>query len=128
MIGAFTVQLAPALDLGTDRCEVAICEFSCPPPSVGNIKPHVVEGDKNALIYCDLITPQFVSQLKVRCLRTFIHPTAFCNRVFENLYYISAEKRTFRDYYTRIRHCWEPYRLQDQQDTCEGRFTFPMRS
>ena len=60
-IGAFTVHLAHEIDLGTDRWEVAICEFLCPPPSVGNIKPHVVVGDTKALIYCDLITAQFVS-------------------------------------------------------------------
>ena len=74
-----------------------ICEFSYPTPSVGNIKTHVVVGDINDLIYYDLIIPQFVSQLKVRCLRTFIHPTVFCNQVFENMYYISVEKRKFRD-------------------------------
>ena len=67
-----------------------------PPPSVGSIQPHVVVGDAVALIYCDLITPQFVSQLNVCYLNTFIHPTTFCNQVFENLYCISVEKRTFR--------------------------------
>jgi len=59
------------------------------------------------LIYCDLIVPQFVGHSKVRCLRTFIlpttfcnevvQPTAFCNEVFENLYYVPVEKRAFRD-------------------------------
>ena len=55
-IDAFTVQLAHEINLGTDRWEVAIYEFSCPPPSFGNIKPHVVVGDTNALIYCDLLS------------------------------------------------------------------------
>ena len=96
-IASFIVQLAHEIDLRTDRWEVAICEFSCPPPCVGNIKLHVVLGDTNALIYCDLITPRFVNQLNVRCLRTFIHTTASCNQVFENLYYIWVEKQKFRD-------------------------------
>ena len=61
-IDAFTVQLAHEINLGTDRWEVATCEFSCPPPSVDNIEPHVVVGDTNALIYCYLITAQFVGQ------------------------------------------------------------------
>ena len=67
-----------------------------PPPNLGTIKTHVPMGDTNALIY-DLTSQQFVRTLKVRCLRTFIHPTAFCNQVFENLYYLSLEKRTFRN-------------------------------
>ena len=96
-IGAFTVQLAHELDLITVKWEVAICEFSCSPPSVGTVKSHVFVGYTNASFYCDLISPKLVNHLKVRCLRTFSHPTAFCNLVFENLYYISVEKRTFRE-------------------------------
>ena len=72
MIATFAVKLAHETDLGTDRWEMAIYEFSCPTPSVDNIKPHVVVGDTNALIYCDFITAQFVSLLKVWILRTFI--------------------------------------------------------
>ena len=37
-ISAFTVQLARDIDLGTDSCEVAICEFSCLSPNIGNLK------------------------------------------------------------------------------------------
>jgi hypothetical protein len=103
---ALTVQLPHEIHLGTDSWEMALCEFSCPTPKVGTQKPYAVFYDKNALIYCDLIAPQFVSHFKVRCLRTFIpptafcnevvQPTAFCNEVFENLYYVLVEKRTFR--------------------------------
>ena len=70
-------------------------------------KTHAVFYDTNDLIYCDLIVPQFVGHSKVRCLRTFIlpttfcnevvQPTAFCNEVFENLYYVPVEKRAIRD-------------------------------
>ena len=101
------MQLAHKIDLAGASWEVALCEFSCPPPKVGSQKPHAVFYDTNALIYYDLIASQFVSHSKVRCLRTFIpptafcneavHPKAFCNEVFENLYYVPVEKRTFRD-------------------------------
>jgi len=97
-IGAFTVQLAHELDLGTNRWEVAICEFSCPPPKVDTIKSHVVVGDTHTLIYCDLITPQFVSHLKARCLRTFIHPTALCNQVFKTCITCPSKSK----YYERL--------------------------
>jgi hypothetical protein len=88
-ISAFTVQLAHEIDLAADSWEVALCEFSCPPPKVGTHKPHAVFYDTNALIYYDLIDLQFVCHSKVRCLRTFIlpmayeviHPTAFCNEI-----------------------------------------------
>ena len=89
---ARSAECVHEIDMSTGMWEVAICEFSCPPPTVGNIKPPMVVGDTNALIYCDLITSQFVSQLKVRCLRTFIHPAVFCNQIFENPYYIQVEK------------------------------------
>ena len=60
-ISAFTVQLAHEIDLDTDSWKMVLCEYSCPPPKVGTQKPHVVFYDTNALIYCDLIAPQFVS-------------------------------------------------------------------
>ena len=104
---AFTVQMAHEIDRSTNSWEMALCDFSCPPPKVSTQKPHAVFYDTNALIYCDLIAPQFVSHSKVRCLRKFIlpkafftkvvHPTAFYKEVFENLYYLPVEKRTLRD-------------------------------
>ena len=94
-ISAFTVQLAREIDLAGTAGRW--------PPKVDSQKPHAVFYDTNALIYCDLIAPQFVSHSKVPCLRTFIPPTAFCNevvqptafynKVFENLYYLPVEKR-----------------------------------
>jgi hypothetical protein len=58
----FIIQLEQRIDLGsTGNWEVGVCEFSCPPPlRSGNINPIGVIGETNALIYCDLITPQFV--------------------------------------------------------------------
>jgi hypothetical protein len=85
-IVAFSVQLVGEIDLCTYRYEVALGVFSCPPPNVGSLKPHEVFGDTNKMIYCNLITSQFVSHLKVRLLSTLVHPTAFCNHIFENMY------------------------------------------
>jgi hypothetical protein len=94
----FTIQLAHRIDLGTNTdWELGLCEFSCPPPATGTLKPVDVVGDTNALIYCDLITPQFVGKDYVRCLRTFIHPSRDCDHTFKTVYYVPVEKRTFQD-------------------------------
>ena len=53
-------------------------------------------GDNtNALVYCDLIAPQFIGTDMVRYLRTFnIVPADHGGEyLFENLYYIPVEKR-----------------------------------
>jgi hypothetical protein len=52
---SFTVQLALEIDLASDSWEVALCEFSFPPPKEDSQKPPAVLYDTNALIYCDLI-------------------------------------------------------------------------
>ena len=53
----------------------------------------------NALMYCDLITPQLIGTTKVRCLRSFrIVPTDYDSEyLFQNVYYVPLEKKTFRD-------------------------------
>ena len=99
-IAAFTV--AYEIDLCTDRWEVGLCEFSCPLPNVGTLRTNVIVGERNAMIYCNFISPQFVSEKKLRFLRMYIHPTAFCNHVFENVYYMPLERRMFRDIRIKI--------------------------
>ena len=95
-VAAFTFQLAHEIVLsGKDAWEVVLCEFSCP-PKTGTIAAYVVTGTTNAMVYCKQICPQFVGSKKVRCLRTFIHPSVYCNLVFENRYYLPLEQRTFR--------------------------------
>ena len=97
-LAEFTIQLAQRIDLGSiDNWEVGLCEFSCPPPKSGTLKPVEVVGETNALIYCDLITPQFVSDDYVRCLLTFIHPSKCCEHTFHNAYYVPVQKRSFYD-------------------------------
>ena len=53
----------------------------------------------NALTYFDLIAPQLIGTAKVRCLRSFrIVPIDYDSEcLFQNVYYVPVEKRTFRD-------------------------------
>ena len=74
-ISAFRVQPAHEIVLSRKVAwEVALCEFSCPPPKTDTIAAHVVIGTTKAKVYFNLICPQFVGSKKVRCLRTFINP------------------------------------------------------
>jgi len=96
-IAAFTAELARPVELGySDNWEVEVCEFSYPPNSVGTFKHTTVVGDTTGLIYCDLISPQYVGLALVRCMRTFIHPSLSGQHVFDNVYYLPGEKRTFK--------------------------------
>src|SRR5215475_8509855 len=98
-LAAFTIPLAQQIDLGSNAdWEVGITEFTYP-PILGGMYTHSVTviGDNNILIYCDLISPQFVSGNLVRCLRTFISPSADCQHIFKNIYYVPVEKRQFQD-------------------------------
>jgi len=99
----FTIQLAQPIDLGLQtigrwgNANLAILHLI---PT--QKQPYELAGETNALIYCDLITQQFVGSDYVRCLRTFIHPTKYCDHAFQNVYYIPVEKRTFYDISTLI--------------------------
>jgi len=97
-IAAFTIKLAQPIDLSpTENWEVGVCEISCPPPQVGNLRPLLVVGDTNVLIYCNLIAPQLVGDRNVRVLRTFIHPSAYCDHKFTQVYYAPVEQRNFQE-------------------------------
>jgi len=79
-IARFTTELAQPIELGSsDRWEVGVCEFTYPPNNVGVFKPTLLVGDTTGLIYCDLISPQYVGNVLVRCLRTFIFRTFMLN-------------------------------------------------
>jgi len=98
MLAEFTIQLAQPIDLkSTDNWEVGPCEFSCPSPYPHKIKAYELSGETNSLVYCDLITQQFVGSDYVRRLRTFIHPSKYCDYAFQNIYYVPVKKRTFKD-------------------------------
>jgi hypothetical protein len=97
-LSEFTIKLAQPIDLGsTDDWEVGLCGFSCPPPFPDKAQPYELVGQTNALVYCDLNTQLVVGNDYVRCLRTFIHPTKYCDHAFQNIYYVPVENRTFRD-------------------------------
>jgi hypothetical protein len=93
-IGAFTAELARPIDLSSDgNWEVGLCDFTCPSDTVGTIYNRTVVGDHIALIYCDVVSPQFVGGNLVRCLRTYIYPSLTCQYEFKNVYYMPVEKR-----------------------------------
>ena len=93
-IGAFTVELARPIDLDPDgNWEVGLCEFTCPPGKLGTVSDLNIVGDNNGLIYCDMISPQFVGSTLVRCLRTYIYPSLECLHNFENVHYLPVEKQ-----------------------------------
>jgi hypothetical protein len=74
----------------------------CRPTNINTFGAVNVISANNALIYCDLISPQFFGSQYVRVLRTFIMPTAYCNHSFENVYYMPVEKRRFHDIEIKI--------------------------
>jgi hypothetical protein len=61
----------------------------------------VISGDE-ALIYCNVISPQFFGSQYVRVLRTFIQPSKYCNHTFDNIYYLPVEKRLFQNIEVRL--------------------------
>jgi hypothetical protein len=68
------------------------------PLKTGSYQPSlVVIGAKNILIYCDLISPQFVGENLIRCLRTYIAPSTECQHIFDHIYYMPVQKRIFQD-------------------------------
>jgi hypothetical protein len=97
-IAAFTIKQAKTIELGpSEKWEVGLCEISYTPPNVGTIRPAIIVGDTNALVYCDLIAPQFIGTVMARYLRTFVMPTVYSVNTFKNVYYVPIETRTFRD-------------------------------
>jgi len=93
----FTVKLSRPIDLGTSpNWEVGVCEVSCssPPPASLNTVDVTPCAD-HAMIYCNIISPQFVADSSVRCMRTF--PTTSCRHYeFRNVQYVPVEQRQFQ--------------------------------
>jgi len=66
--GNFTAKLGQSIHLGsTSNWDVDVCGVSC------SSSPHMGEDD-TAVIYCNLISPQFVGDRTVRSMRTFLFP------------------------------------------------------
>ena len=100
----FIVELAQTIDLGNnDRLEVGLSEYACHPPKPGTHQAFAVIGQSRALIYCNLITPQFVGGHLVRCLRTISIPSQYCDHKFTNIHYLPVEKRFVRHVHIQIK-------------------------
>jgi len=86
----FMVKLAQPIDLDmTSKWEVGVCEISC------SSSP---EGASAVLLYCNLITPQFLGDSTVRFIRTFLlYSNAICQHEFRNMQYVPVEQRRFQD-------------------------------
>jgi hypothetical protein len=93
-IAALTIQLAQPIILDPSEIwEVGLCEISSP-----STMP--VGDNTNALVYCDLISPQFIGTDMVRFLRAFntTWPVDYDTEyLYDNVYYVPVEKRMFRD-------------------------------
>jgi len=90
----FTVKLSRPIDLGTSpNWEVGDCEesSSTPPPASLNTVDVTPFAD-HAMIYFNLISPQFFGDRTVSCMRTF--PTTSCRHyVFRNVQFVPLEQR-----------------------------------
>jgi len=58
----------------------------------GTLKSVKFVGDTTALMYCDVISPQYVGKSLVRCLRTFIYPTLYGEHVYDHIYNFASRK------------------------------------
>ena len=98
-LAAFTVKLAQPIDLGTnENWEVGLCEITCPPPTAGTLKPVLIVGDTNVIVYCNLISQQFVGENAVRCLRSFIFLSALCQHVFKEVFIYLWNSGSFKTF------------------------------
>jgi len=87
----FTVKLAQPVELGSpSNWEVGLCEISCSSTPEETLD----------LIYCNLISPQFVGDSTVRNMRTYVFPSSSsssCQHDFQNVYSTSVEQRRFQN-------------------------------
>jgi hypothetical protein len=97
-IAALRVHLPQLIEFGMDeKWEVSVSEITWSPRNVGTFKPSVIVCDVISMMYCDLITPQFVGVALARVIRIFTPPTMDGKYYFDNVYYVPVEKRTFQD-------------------------------
>ena len=51
-----------------------------------------------ALIYCNLVSPQFVGDSTIRSMRKYVFPSSsLCQHEFQTVYYVLVEQRRFQD-------------------------------
>ena len=93
----FTVKLSRPNDLETSpNWEVGVSEVSCsssPPASLKTVD--VTPCADHAMIYCNIILPQFLADSTVRCMLTF-PTTAGRHYELRNVQYVPVEQRQFQ--------------------------------
>ena len=102
---AFIIHLQQPINLGTSSdWEVGLCENTYKPPRLELISGALIDiiRETNALIYCDLIVPQFVCKNYVRLQRIIIYQSKLGEHHFQNIYYLPVEKREFQDIHIEI--------------------------
>ena len=91
-IAAFTIQLAQPIILDPSEIwEVGLYELSFS-------ERQLLEDNRDALVYCDLIAPQLIGTTMVRFFRTFniIMPEEYgLGYQFEDVYHVPVEKRMY---------------------------------
>jgi len=103
---SFTCHLVQPINLGSaSDWEVGLSEVSYFPPKRVMNRGAVVDyiSTTNGLIYCDLITPQFVGENIVRVIRPIIIWPATGIHLYQNIYYFPVEKSEFQDIRIEIR-------------------------
>jgi len=56
-----------------------------------------MEEETLALIYYNLISQQFVGDITVRSMRTYVFLSSSCQHEFTNVYYVPVDERGFQD-------------------------------
>jgi hypothetical protein len=101
-LASFTSRLAKPLEL-VDNWEVALVEFTHPPNISGQYTTNPVYiGMEHKLIYCDIISPQFIGGNLVRCIRSYIPSKINGQYMFDTVYYVPVERRYIRDIHLQI--------------------------
>jgi len=102
---AFTIHLAQPIDLGSTDLDVGLAELSYETPNRQIKQGTVIDviTSVNVLVYCDLISPQIVGTENVRLLRNIICSTQLGKHMFQNIYYLPIETKTFQDIRIELR-------------------------
>jgi len=105
-VTGYNAALAQPIDLGSSsEWEVGPIEITYLPPKRVVLGGALIDfiGSQNALIYCDLIAPQFVREDKFRILRPIILWPATGKHLFQNNYYFPEEKSEFQDIHIELK-------------------------
>jgi len=93
----FRCEIVAAHCTGTSpNWKEGVCELLCSSPPLEALNAvDVTPFADHAMIYCKLISPLFVGDITVRCMRTF--PTDSCRHyTFRNVHYVSVVQRQFQ--------------------------------